>query len=292
MNLMFKFKGMSMKAKIIFCVTCVVLIAGVVGGVLYDQHIKAVEVACIESAKDNAKHVDSMIKGFKEVTLDKEKDLEKVNKAYKNLTKEEKGFVTEKKTLDKLNKTLSSLKEQAKKDKKAATSCMNKINDIGEVTLDSEAKITDARNTYNALTEDQKKLVTNLNSLINAESALSAKKEEQAKATAKATTKTQKATVNNSVSNSDANTNNDISHHSFGDGTWQFSDDFPGYNSFDELPNGYNCGGMLLMKGNKCWIRPEDRDCYDEDGYLKPGYYNSEGETPRNPKYPASYYGD
>ncbi len=271
-----------------------VLVLSVAGGtVLYTNHqAKVKEEKRIELAKDNAENVDSQIKNIKEVTLDKGKELEKVNKAYDNLTKEEKGFVTEKKTLDKLNKTLSSLKEQSKKDKETATACMDKINAIGDVTLESESKIADARNTYNALTEDQKKLVTNLDTLTNAESALSAKKEEQAKATAKATTKTQKATVNNSVSNSDANTNNDVSHHSFGDGTWQFSDDFPGYNSIDELPNGYNCGGMLLMKGNKCWILPQDRDCYDEDGYLKPGYYNSEGETPRNPKYPASYYGD
>jgi hypothetical protein len=281
MNLMSKFKGMSMKAKIIFCVICVALIAGVVGGVLYDQHIKAVEVARIESAKDNAKHVDSMIKGFKEVTLDKEKDLEKVNKAYKNLTKEEKGFVTEKKTLDKLNKTLSSLKEQAKKDKEVAMSCMDKINAIGEVTLDSEAKITDARNTYNALTDTQKTLVTNLDTLTNAESALSAKKEEQTKATAKANEEarnkaqanTRKTQTNNQANNTPtqnannagtSNSSNDIDwttvygpdYHAGSGPDYQFSWDFPGYNSPEELPDGYRMGPMVWSKERQRWYMP------------------------------------
>ncbi len=263
----------------------VLVIVAVSGTVLYTNHQNELkEQARIESAKDNAEHVDSMIKGFKEVTLDKEKELEKVNKAYNNLTKEEKGFVTEKKTLDKLNKTLSSLKEQSKKDKETAMSCMDKINAIGEVTLDSESKIADARNTYNALTDVQKALVTNTDVLTNAENTLSAKKEEQAKATAKANEEakkkaqanTKKAQTNNQtnnqttnqINNANANTNtstpstnnatneDDISRHSFGDGTWRFSDDYPGYNSPDELPDGYNCAGMIWSKERHTWYKP------------------------------------
>lgn len=291
---MSKLKSLIIGHKIISMVVISVILVSGCGVFGYNQYAKNVkEEQRIESAKDNASNVDSMIKGFKEVTLDKEQDLEKVNKAYKNLTKEEKGFVTEKKTLDKLNKTLASLKEQAKKDKEVATACINKINAIGDVTLDSEAKITDARNTYNALTEDQKKLVTNLDTLTNAESALSAKKEEQAKAEAqakkeaeakaeadkkakaqaeakeKANAEARKKTqakanetqINNQTNNtnnanaSTPSTNNTISEKDMTYAEW-FSSNYPGYNSLDELPDGYNCGGMIWDKENHYWYKP------------------------------------
>lgn len=57
-------------------------------------------------------------------------------------------------------------------DQKAADDVMEKINEIGEVTLDSKTAIEAARAAYNALTPDQKPLVENYNVLTDAEAEL------------------------------------------------------------------------------------------------------------------------
>ena len=71
-----------------------------------------------------------------------------------------------------LNK-LNTLKNQAT-DQSYADAVMTKINAIGEVTLNKEAKIEDARNAYDYLTDDQKALVTEetLKVLTDAEATL------------------------------------------------------------------------------------------------------------------------
>jgi len=56
--------------------------------------------------------------------------------------------------------------------RKAADDVMEKINEIGEVTLDSKTAIEAARAAYNALTPDQKPLVENYNVLTDAEAEL------------------------------------------------------------------------------------------------------------------------
>lgn len=63
-------------------------------------------------------------------------------------------------------------------DKKAADAAIKKINAIGEVTLEKESKINEARTAYNALTATQKELVSaeTLKVLTDAETALEALK--------------------------------------------------------------------------------------------------------------------
>lgn len=68
----------------------------------------------------------------------------------------------------------------ASEDKKAAMAVEDKIDAIGDVTLDSEKAIKDARDAYNALTADQKDLVENLTKLTDAEAKLQALKEAKA----------------------------------------------------------------------------------------------------------------
>jgi hypothetical protein len=72
--------------------------------------------------------------------------------------------------IDAIIKSLDAARK-AEADKAAAKAVMDKINAIGNVTLseDSKNKIASARNAYNALTEDQKKLVTNLATIANAQ---------------------------------------------------------------------------------------------------------------------------
>ncbi len=55
---------------------------------------------------------------------------------------------------------------------------INMIADIGEVSLSSEAKIAAARQKYNGLTEEQKALVTNYQTLVNAETTLATIKQQ------------------------------------------------------------------------------------------------------------------
>ena len=55
---------------------------------------------------------------------------------------------------------------------KAAEEVKKLIDAIGEVTLKSEKKIQNARKAYDALTEEQKKLVDNLDTLLAAERCL------------------------------------------------------------------------------------------------------------------------
>ncbi len=67
---------------------------------------------------------------------------------------------------------------------------MNLIADIETVTLESEAKISAARQKYNSLTDEQKALVTNYQDLVNAEQALAILKQQAAEAAAQAATDT------------------------------------------------------------------------------------------------------
>lgn len=61
----------------------------------------------------------------------------------------------------------------------AAYKVIDAIKAIGTVTLEKEAKIVDARNKYNALSETGKKYVTNYSTLTNAEATLKSLKETQ-----------------------------------------------------------------------------------------------------------------
>lgn len=78
---------------------------------------------------------------------------------------------------------------------KEVTETINKIKGIGDVTLESEKAIEEARAAYDALTEDQKKLVSNTDVLEKAESTLkelkdAKEKEDADKAKLAATPKT------------------------------------------------------------------------------------------------------
>lgn len=67
-----------------------------------------------------------------------------------------------------------------KADKKAAKTVTDQIQNVGGVTLESEAGIQAARAAYNALTDTQKKLVTNESLLAEQEAVLAALKEQAA----------------------------------------------------------------------------------------------------------------
>ena len=111
--------------------------------------------------------VDSLIAEIGDVTLDSKQAIETARAAYDNLTPTQKTYVTKLNTLTAAEAAYKNLVDQ-----KAADDVMEKINEIGEVTLDSKTAIEAARAAYNALTPDQKPLVENYNVLTAAEAEL------------------------------------------------------------------------------------------------------------------------
>ena len=100
--------------------------------------------------------------------------IDAASSAYKALTADQKALVTNLDVLTTAKQTYDNLKAAAEKlaaDKAAAVPVIAKINAIGNVeyTETCKDKIDDANTAYEALTEDRKALVTNLNVLTNAQ---------------------------------------------------------------------------------------------------------------------------
>ena len=111
--------------------------------------------------------VDNLIDAIGEVTLKSKQAIETARAAYDNLTPTQKTYVTKLDTL-----TAAETAHKALVDRKAADDVIEKINEIGKVTLESKTAIEAARAAYNALTNDQKLLVENYDVLTAAEAEL------------------------------------------------------------------------------------------------------------------------
>lgn len=91
--------------------------------------------------------------------------------AYNALNDETKKLVTNLTKLTSAEDTIAKLQE----DKTASDAVIGKINAIStSVTLTDAQKVTDARKAYDSLSDDQKKLVSNLSALTSAEDKLKA----------------------------------------------------------------------------------------------------------------------
>ena len=139
----------------------------------YDNLKAAAEKLAADKAAANK--VVNKIKaiGTVEYTEACKKKIDAANKAYEALTEDQKALVTNLNVLTKAKKTYDNLKTAAEKlaaDKAAADPVIAKINAIGKVeyTYACKDKIDEANNAYNALTADQKALVTNLDVLTTA----------------------------------------------------------------------------------------------------------------------------
>ena len=121
--------------------------------------------------EEAAKAVDALIDAIGEVTLEKEDAITAARKAHDELSDAAKALVTKLATLTAAETKLAQLKKETE-DKAAADAVMEKINAIGEVALEDKEAIEAARAAYTALTEDQKKLVTNEATLVAAEAQL------------------------------------------------------------------------------------------------------------------------
>lgn len=108
-----------------------------------------------------------------EVSLTDKAKVESIREAYDKLIDNQKKLVTNYGILINAEATIKAFEyyeTAAKKDQAAANEIINLINVIPtDVTLDDKATVEAARKAYNTLTDNQKKIVTNYNTLINAE---------------------------------------------------------------------------------------------------------------------------
>ena len=104
------------------------------------------------------------------ITLDSATAIQSARTAYDLLTDTQKALVTNYQTLLDAEAKLAEL--VSADDKVKADAVIEKIDAIGEVTLDSESKIVAARIAYTLLTTEQRALVTNYSKLLAAEAKL------------------------------------------------------------------------------------------------------------------------
>ncbi len=168
---------------------------------LTDAEAKLAELKAAVAEKEAADKaaadaVTAEIEALGTVTLNSEEAIKAARAAYEALTAEQKALVTNLSALTDAEAKLAELKAAAEKeaaDKAAADAVTAKIEAIGTVTLNSEETIKAARAAYEALTAEQKALVTNLSALTDAEAKLAelkaaAEKEAADKAAADAVT--------------------------------------------------------------------------------------------------------
>ena len=121
--------------------------------------------------RNKAAAVDKLIEKIGTVTKDSGPAIQAARKAYNDLTPTQKRLVTKLKELTDAEKAYAKLTATAE-DQQKAKDVMDKISKIGNVTKDSEQDIKDARNAYDALTDLQKLLVDNYETLTAAETKL------------------------------------------------------------------------------------------------------------------------
>ena len=137
---------------------------------LTDAEIKYAEL--VKTAEDEAaaKAVEEKIDAIGTVTLNSEDKIKEARRAYDALTDVQKALVANYMTLTDAESAYAALVKAAE-DEAAADAVEALIDAIGTVTKNSGEKIKAARDAYDKLTEDQKKLVDNYKTLTDAESA-------------------------------------------------------------------------------------------------------------------------
>lgn len=122
--------------------------------------------------REAAQTVIDLINAIGDVTLESESAITAARTAYNKLTAAQQALVTNYNVLTNAEILLADLQKQAA-DEAAAQAVEELIDAIGEVTVEKEEQINAARDAYNQLTNDQKRLVDNLAVLTAAEAQLS-----------------------------------------------------------------------------------------------------------------------
>ena len=113
------------------------------------------------------------INAIGDVTLTSEQSINDAQSAYESLNESQQSKVSNSGTLTAAESKLAELKDaKAKDDQSKADEVKAAIDAIGDVTLDKKDQVSQARSAYDALSSDQKPLVTNLQALTDAERAI------------------------------------------------------------------------------------------------------------------------
>lgn len=134
------------------------------------------ELEALETSLSEIEKVVSLIENLPgEPTLEDEAAVLEAREAYENLTQEQQGQVENYPSLLRAEAALA----QRKEDQQAAWEVKDKIQALGEITLESEQAVREAREAYNSLNSDRKALVGQkaLKQLEEAEQKLSALQE-------------------------------------------------------------------------------------------------------------------
>jgi|GEM_PF-5035142 len=118
-------------------------------------------LATLKQAKADAEAVDTLIEAIGTVTLDSEADIIAAREAFDALNDDALAFVTKEALLVAAEEALAKIKA----DIAAAKVVDDMIVAVGDVKLSTETEIVAAREAYDALTEEQKAYVENLNIL-------------------------------------------------------------------------------------------------------------------------------
>lgn len=129
-------------------------------------------VAQAEEDQSAAQAVIEKIAAIGTVTLESEEAILAAREAYRGLTATQQALVSNYAVLVNAESALATLKKDAA-DREAADAVEALIDAIGEVTVEKEPQINAAREAYNQLTNDQKRLIENLAVLTAAEAQLS-----------------------------------------------------------------------------------------------------------------------
>ena len=113
------------------------------------------------------------INAIGDVTISSEQAIDDVKNAYDNLNEGQREMVNNHDTLVAAESKLAELKEaKAKEDQSKAGEITAAINAIGDISLDKKDQVAQVRDSYDVLSSDQKSLVTNLQTLTDAESKI------------------------------------------------------------------------------------------------------------------------
>ncbi len=143
--------------------------------VLAAAEVKIAQLEAAAADQAAAKAVSDQIAVLGEITLDKKNDVEAAREAYEALTDNQKPLVSNLEVLTAAEAKIAELEaaaDEAEKDQAAAKAVSDQIAALGEITLEKKAAVEAAREAYDALTDVQKALITNLDVLTAAEAKI------------------------------------------------------------------------------------------------------------------------
>lgn len=143
------------KKPLIIVISGAIVVALIVGIIL---------LVVLNSKSAEAKRVDTLISNIGTVTLDSESKITEAEKEVEGLSLEDYKQLNNIGQLEEARKTYDNLVSKEKADKIIAL-----INEIGNVTIDSENRINAARSAFDAARNSVQELVTNKDKLVEAE---------------------------------------------------------------------------------------------------------------------------